>query len=107
MKNFNKKIATFALWINNRIVGNPWTFILSILFVFGIYALLPIQGYTKWNLTTGIFGNTAESSFELITGVGAVVGIALLHERHKEVRKENQNMNEKLDLIHKHLGIKK
>ena len=98
MKN---KIATFASWANEHIVGNVVTFLICCIFVVVIFMLIPIQGYSKWNLTTGLFSNTVESSFELITGVGAVVAVVALHKKHS---KDIQALHEKLDMRHAQQG---
>ncbi len=98
MKN---KIVELASWINERIVGNVWTFIICCIFVILIYIALPIQGYAKWNTSTGLFSNTAESSFELITGVGAVVAVVSLHRKHK---KDIDDLHHKIDANHEEHG---
>lgn len=89
----NNRIAALAAWINENIMGNVWTFVASILFVVVIYLLLFIQGYQKWNITTGLFSNTLESSFELITGIGAIVAVVSLHQAHKKSHKETMALH--------------
>lgn len=88
------RIASFAAWVNEKIVGNPITLIVCILFVIVLFVLIPIQGYGKWNITTGLFTNTLESSFELITGVAAVVAVVALHKKHKETDRRLDRMDE-------------
>jgi hypothetical protein len=68
-------LGRFANWFNESVVGNPWTYVFCIAAVVFTYLLIPLQGYDKWNLTSGLFFNTTSSSVELITGVGAVVGV--------------------------------
>lgn len=99
MKNLSNKIALLANWINEKVVGNVWTFIACVLFVVAIYIALFIQGYSKWNTSTGLFSNTLESSFELITGVGAVVAVVALHKKHKENKKSLDSLHTKVDSI--------
>lgn len=69
------RLAAFANWFNETVVGSPWTYLFCIATVVFVYLLIPLQGYSKWNLTSGLFFNTTSSSVELITGVGAVVGV--------------------------------
>jgi hypothetical protein len=81
----------FGMWINDNIVGNPITFIFAILSVAVVYAAIPlVGGYTKWNTGLGLFFNTLSSSFELITGVGAVVGVVVLHKSVKAHREHSR-----------------
>jgi len=81
----------FGMWINDNIVGNPITFIIAILSVVVVYAAIPlVGGYTKWNTGLGLFFNTLSSSFELITGVGAVVGVVVLHKAVKAHREHSR-----------------
>jgi len=94
----------FGMWINDNIVGNPITFILAILSVVVVYAAIPlVGGYTKWNTGLGLFFNTLSSSFELITGVGAVVGVVVLHKSvkaHREhTRQHFAEVHDKLDAL--------
>ncbi len=99
MKNLNQKIALLANWINENIVGNVWTFVICVVFVGSIYIALFVQGYNKWNTSTGLFSNTLESSFELITGVGAVVAVVSLHKKHKEHTKSLDDLHKKIDKL--------
>lgn len=80
----NQEIGSFGMWVNDHIVGNPITFVIAIISVAAIYSLLLFMPYTKWNTGPGLFYNTLSSSFELITGVGAVVGVVVLHSKHKK-----------------------
>jgi hypothetical protein len=94
----------FGMWINDNIVGNPITFIIAILSVVIVYAAIPlVGGYTKWNTGLGLFFNTLSSSFELITGVGAVVGVVVLHKSVKAHRASSRQhfaeIHEKLDAL--------
>lgn len=91
MRAFNKTVTRVALWINNTVVGSVWTFAACVVFVAAIYVALFVQGYAKWNTSTGLFSNTLESSFELITGVGAVVAVVSLH---KTTKKHNQEVTQ-------------
>lgn len=101
MKNFNNKVAKIATWINEQVVGSVVTFLICVLFVAVIYILMFIQGYTKWNTGVGLFSNTLESSFELITGVGAVVAVVSLHKKHKEHTKSLEELHKKVDELKK------
>lgn len=96
MKN---RITNLAAWINENIVGNVWTFVACLIFVVVLFLLIPIQGYSKWNLTTGLFSNTVESSFELITGVGAVVAVVSLHKKHKQHGESLDALHDKIDKL--------
>lgn len=94
----------FGMWINDNIVGNPITFIIAILSVVIVYAAIPVVGgYTKWNTGLGLFFNTLSSSFELITGVGAVVGVVVLHKAVKAHREHSRQhfaeIHDKLDAL--------
>jgi hypothetical protein len=94
----------FGMWINDNIVGNPITFIVAILSVVIVYAAIPlVGGYTKWNTGLGLFFNTLSSSFELITGVGAVVGVVVLHKAVKAHRAHSRQhfaeIHDKLDAL--------
>ena len=97
-------IGRFGMWVNNRIVGNPITFMLAILSVIGVYGAIPlVGGYSKWNTGLGLFYNTLSSSFELITGVGAVVGVVALHavlKRHRAHSEQHlASLHSKLDKL--------
>lgn len=93
----NKEVGSFGMWVNDHIVGNPITFVLCILAVILVYAIIPFQGYAKWNTGAGLFFNTLSSSFELITGVGAVVGVVVLHKAHKKQKKSLDDLHNKVD----------
>ncbi len=99
MKNFNDRIARIANWINEQVVGSVITFLACVIFVVIIYIALFFQGYAKWNTSTGLFSNTLESSFELITGVGAVVAVVSLHKKHKEHTKSLNDLHDKVDKL--------
>lgn len=101
MKNFNDMVARIANWINEQVVGSVITFIICVLFVVGIYIALMFQGYNKWNTSTGLFSNTLESSFELITGVGAVVAVVALHKKHDKHTKSLNELHDKIDKLGK------
>lgn len=93
-----QKVTNLANWINNNIVGNPWTFVIAILLVIGVYLCIPVVGgYAAWNAGLGLFFNTASSSFELITGIGAVVGVVGLHARQSKHEKSVKSLHEKID----------
>jgi hypothetical protein len=79
------KITRLAAFINERIVGSPWTFVCAIILVLCADLLIPVQGYDKWNLSTGLFFNTQSSNIELITGIGAVVGVYGVHKSNKDL----------------------
>jgi prolipoprotein diacylglyceryltransferase len=107
-------LARFANWFNESVVGSPWTYIFCIAAVVFTYLLIPLQGYDKWNLTSGLFFNTTSSSVELITGVGAVVAIcsvrrnqkrhhAEIHALHSAHRAELRALHGKLDRLHRHV----
>jgi low affinity Fe/Cu permease len=105
------KLAAFANWFNENIVGSPWTYLACIILVVVIYAVIPLQGYSKWNLSTGLFFNTASSSVELITGVGAVVGVYAVRRGQKQHREETaahrsevKALHAKLDALLRHHG---
>ena len=93
----DEKVGNFGMWVNDHIVGNPITFVLCILAVVIVYAFVPLQGYAKWNTGVGLFFNTLSSSFELITGVGAVVGVVVLHKAHKKQKKSLDDLHSKVD----------
>lgn len=96
----NQDIGKFGMWVNDNIVGNPITFVVAILAVFVVYALIPfVGGYNKWNTGVGLFFNTLSSSFELITGIGAVVGVVVLHKNHQKHAKKLDDINAKLDKL--------
>ena len=87
-------LAGFANWFNETVVGSPWTYLVCIILVLIIYAVIPLQGYGKWNLSTGLFFNTASSSIELITGVGAVVGVYAVRRNQKRHHAEVKDLHE-------------
>jgi hypothetical protein len=109
-------LGRFANWFNESVVGNPWTYIFCIAAVVFTYLLIPLQGYDKWNLTSGLFFNTTSSSVELITGVGAVVGVyAVRRAQHQHAKAQAKhdaaleqhgqslaNLHAKLDQIQAH-----
>lgn len=95
----DKDIGSFGMWVNDHIVGNPITFVLAILSVAIVYAMIPVVGYAKWNTGIGLFYNTLSSSFELITGVGAVVGVVVLHKAHQKQKKSIDNLHSKIDKL--------
>ena len=97
----NEDIGKFGMWVNDNIVGNPITFVLCILSVFAVYAAIPlVGGYNKWNTGLGLFFNTLSSSFELITGVGAVVGVVVLHKKGGDEIKAVRAHEAKVDAFH-------
>jgi low affinity Fe/Cu permease len=107
-------LAGFANWFNEFVMGSPWMYLAALVLVLAVDALIPIQGYSKWNLTTGLFSNTQESSFELITGIGAIVGVysikrmtkqhqADLRALHEHFRREIAALHHKLDEVHRHV----
>jgi hypothetical protein len=87
-------LAKFANWFNEHVVGSPWTYLICIALVVFVDALIPLQGYDKWNLTSGLFFNTQSSSVELITGVGAVCGVYAVRRSQKEHREETKALHE-------------
>jgi low affinity Fe/Cu permease len=96
----DKDIGNFGMWVNDHIVGNPVTFVICILAVVAVYAAIPVVGgYNKWNTGLGLFFNTLSSSFELITGVGAVVGVVVLHKAHQKQKKSLDDLHSKLDAV--------
>lgn len=93
-----EKVTNLANWINSNIVGNPWTFVLAIVLVVLVYLAIPVVGgYATWNAGLGLFFNTASSSFELITGIGAVVGVVGLHQKDKAQKKSLNALHDKID----------
>lgn len=93
----NQEVGKFGMWVNDNIVGNPITFVLAILSVVIVYALIPVVSYAKWNTGIGLFYNTLSSSFELITGVGAVVGVVVLHKKHNNTQNSITQLHDKID----------
>jgi hypothetical protein len=109
-----KALADFANWFNEFVMGSPWMYLTALVLVLAVDALIPIQGYSKWNVTTGLFSNTQESSFELITGIGAIVGVysikritkqhqADLRALHEHFKLEIAALHHKLDEVHRHV----
>lgn len=94
-----QRLADFANWFNETVVGSPWTYLVCILTVVGVYLVCIFQGYEKWNLTTGLFFNTASSSIELITGVGAVVGVYAVRRGQKQHRQDVRDLHRKVDAL--------
>lgn len=94
------EVRRLASWINDNIVGSPWALIACILFVFTAYLLLVLQGYNKWNLSTGLFANDMESAYELITGTASVVAVVALHKTVKKSREDTNTHNAEIKLIH-------
>lgn len=102
------RLARFANWLNDNIVGSPWTLLTAIILVIGADVLIPVQGFSKWNVTTGLFFNTQSSNIELITGVAAVVAVVSVRraqrQQHKELkdhRAETAKLHRRLDeLLH-------
>lgn len=90
-------LAKFANWFNENVVGSPWTYLFCIVVVIAVYAVCLFQGYSKWNSSTGLFFNTASSSVELITGVGAVVGVYGVRKSHKELHEKIDHLSEHED----------
>jgi hypothetical protein len=82
-----EKIGKFSGWFNDNIAGNPATLVVCILFVVTAYTLLVLQGYTTWNLSTGLFANDIESAYELISGTAAVVAVVAVHKTMKKKSK--------------------
>jgi len=109
-------LAGFANWFNEFVMGSPWMYLAALVVVLAADALIPIQGYARWNLTTGLFTNTQESSFELITGIGAIVGVysirrmtrqhqADLRALHEHFKLEISALHHKLDEVHRHVTV--
>lgn len=94
-------ITAFAAWVNEHIVGNPWALVICILFVVTVFSLILVQGYSQWNLSTGLFANDAESAYELITGTASVVAVISLHKKHREHTKHLEAINQKLSKLQK------
>lgn len=96
----NQEVGKFGMWVNDNIVGNPITFVLCILSVVLVYLAIPlVGGYAKWNTGLGLFFNTLSSSFELITGVGAVVGVVVLHKKHNNTQNSITQLHNKIDAM--------
>lgn len=96
-----EKVTNVANWINNELVGNPWTFVIAILLVVLVYLAIPVVGgYAAWNAGLGLFFNTASSSFELITGIGAVVGVVGLHKRQTKHEKALKDLHTTVSEVH-------
>lgn len=91
------KLASFANWFNETVVGSPWTYLAAIMLVVGADLMIPVQGFGKWNLTTGLFFNTQSSNIELITGIGAVVGVYAVRRSQKQHRKDTAELHAKVD----------
>jgi hypothetical protein len=98
-KQLTYKITGLAYWINDNIVGNPWALIICILFVAVAYLSLGVQGYNKWNLSTGLFANDLESAYELITGTASVVAVVALHRSHTAHKKSIDELHTKIDSL--------
>lgn len=107
MKNISASIGKLAGWINEHIVGNAWSLIGAIVFVVILYLLLLVQGYSKWNLSTGLFGNDIESAYELITGTASVVAVVALHKtvkkHHADMKEVHQQHTTQLTALHEKL----
>lgn len=96
-----EKVTSLANWINDNIVGNPWTFVAAIALVVLVYLAIPlVGGYVAWNAGLGLFFNTASSSFELITGIGAVVGVVGLHKRQTKHEKSLNALHATVSEVH-------
>lgn len=94
------KIANFANWVNDHIVGNPVTLVIAIILVVLVYAAIPVAGgYAAWNAGLGLFFNTASSSFELITGIAAVVAVVSLHSKQSKHTKSLDSLHAKIDKL--------
>lgn len=91
------RLAGFANWFNENVVGSPWTYLACIILVVAADLMIPVQGFGKWNLTTGLFFNTQSSNIELVTGVGAVVGVYAVRRTQKQQRKDVGELHGKLD----------
>lgn len=100
----SEDIGKFGMWVNDNIVGNAFTFVLAIIAVLIVYAAIPfVGGYGAWNTGLGLFFNTLSSSFELITGIGAVVGVVVLHRKVKNhVTESAQRHADLLDMHETH-----
>jgi low affinity Fe/Cu permease len=98
-KKLGESIANFANWVNEHVVGNPWTFVVCIVLVFCCDLMIPVQGYDKWNLSTGLFFNTQSSNMELITGVGAVVGVYGVRKANKKHSADLKELHGKVDQL--------
>ena len=96
-KSLAERVAEFANWFNEFVVGSPWAYLFCIVVVLAVYAVCLIQGYSKWNGSTGLFFNTASSSIELITGVGAVVGVYGVRKSHKDLHEKIDKLSEDKD----------
>lgn len=89
-----ERLAAFANWFNEYVLGSPWTYLACLAVVLLVYAFVPVQGYGKWNLTTGLFFNTTSSSIELITGVGAVVGVYAVRRQQRKHHGQVQELHD-------------
>lgn len=99
-QSIDEEIGKFGMWVNNNVVGRPITLVLAIASVVIVYACIPIVGgYGKWNTGLGLFFNTLSSSFELITGVGAVVGVTVLHAKGKKRDQSIGELHEKVEAV--------
>jgi hypothetical protein len=108
MEKLSKFIVKMCFAITNA-VGSIPAFVITILALIFVYALLFIQGFVKWNDGVGLFSNTFGSDVELITGIGSMVMLNVLHKAHKKnVANKNtlEHHGEALARIEKHLGIK-
>ncbi len=99
MNDLTLRISKLAAWINEHILGNPWSLVVCILFVVVVFSLIVVQGYSHWNLSTGLFANDAESAYELITGTASVVAVIALHKAHRDHRAEMRILHNKVDSL--------
>ena len=97
------KLAAFANALNDNVVGSPWTLLTAIILVIGADVLIPVQGFSKWNVTTGLFFNTQSSNIELITGVAAVVAVVSVRRAQKQQHKELKDHRAETARLHKRI----
>jgi hypothetical protein len=85
VKGLGDRVASVANWFNEHVMASPWTYLFCMTSVVVVYIVCAFQGYAKWNTSTGLFFNTLTSSVELITGVGATLGVYAVRKSHKEL----------------------
>lgn len=87
------------------VVGHPFTFITVLLILVGVYVMLALQGYNKWNNGIGLFSNTNGSNFELLTGVGSMYLLAEARRQRKHDKADKAALHQKLDDLLRANGI--
>lgn len=98
----NRWVTALSFGFNNKL-GTPTAFALSLAACVLWIALIPIEGFGKWDLTAGLVGNDIESTVEWFFGIAVLivgVSVAAKQEQQESIQHhQTDQMAKTLDLL--------